>query len=160
MPDEEKSIHLGAKGLQPPSPFVFTSPGEWTMWIQTYEDHAFATGLRSASDETQVRTLLYCNGPQARTVLASLGVPTPETQPFAAVQERLTQHFVHPANEIYESRRFHRRTQQPGETVDAFFTELRTLIRRCNYNSLEIGNLQCCLVWRHLATETRNIGYP
>lgn len=138
MPDEEKSVHLGATGLQPPSPFVFTSPGEWTTWIQTYEDYAFATGLRSASDETQVRTLLYCMGPQARTVLASLGVPAPETQPFAAVKERLTQHFVHPANEIYESRRFHRRTQQPGETVDAFFTELRTLIRRCNYNSPEI----------------------
>lgn len=82
-------------------------------------------------------------GPQARTILSSLEVSTPEALSFTAVKEKLDSHFMHPVNEIYESRRFHRRTQQPSESVDDFFTALRNLVKRCSYNSPLV---QDCLV--------------
>lgn len=53
----------------------------------------------------------------------------------AAVKKVFTEHFVHPLNELYKSARFHRRTQQSGETVDGYFTALQTLVKRCNYSS-------------------------
>nr|XP_037270721.1 uncharacterized protein K02A2.6-like [Rhipicephalus microplus] len=137
-PSQLNFIHVGTPGLQPPSPFNFTSPGEWTTWITRYEDYAFAAGINTATDEVQVRTLLYCMGSQARSVLSSLGLSAPENRPFAEVKAKLTSHFVHPINEIYESRRFHRRVQQLGEPVDEFFTALRNLVKRCGYNNAEI----------------------
>lgn len=128
-------VRIGASGLQAPAPFVFTNPGEWPTWIATFEDYVFASGLDSAGDERKVRTLLYVMGPQTRTLLTSLGLSAPESQPFATVKQTLTRHFVHPVNEIYESRRFHRRTQQPGESVDAFYAELQNLVKRCSYSN-------------------------
>ncbi|KAH7958706.1 hypothetical protein HPB49_004362 [Dermacentor silvarum] len=73
-------------------------------------------------------------GPQARTVLASTTLAEEDANDVAAVEKAFTEHFVHPLNELCESARFHRRTQQPDEIVDAFFTALRTLAKRCNYS--------------------------
>lgn len=54
---------------------------------------------------------------------------------IAAVKKAFTEHFVPPLKELYKSARFHRRTQHSGETVDAYFTALQTLVKRCNYSS-------------------------
>lgn len=72
------------------------------------------------------------------------GVSTPEALSFSAIKEKLDSHFVHPVNEIYESRRFHRRTQQPGESVDDFFTALHNLVKRCGYNSPLVEDRLVC----------------
>lgn len=85
-----------------------------------------------------MRTLLYCVGPQARSVLPSIGTSTQETLSFADVKAKLASHFVHPVNEIYESRRFNPRMQQQGELVDEFFTALRNLVKRCGYKNPEV----------------------
>ncbi|CAN7937574.1 unnamed protein product [Ixodes hexagonus] len=39
-----------------------------------------------------------------------------------------------PSN-LHESSRFHKRAQQPGETVDGFFMALRNMVQKCNYSS-------------------------
>lgn len=57
---------------------------------------------------------------------------------MAAVKKAFLDRFGHPLNELYESTRFHRRVQQPGKTSDAFFTALRTLVKRCKYTSPEV----------------------
>ncbi|XP_075535080.1 uncharacterized protein LOC142570595 [Dermacentor variabilis] len=50
-----------------------------------------------------------------------------------AVTTRFTEHFVHPANELCESSRFHRRVQLPDESADTYYAELRRMVKRCNY---------------------------
>lgn len=112
---------LGA-ALRPPPPFDFDSPSTWPAWLLQFEDFSYATGLHTAEQEVQTRSMLYCMGPQARTVLASTTLSEADTKDLSAVKKAFTDLFVHPVNELYESARFHRRTQQPGETADVFFT--------------------------------------
>lgn len=57
---------------------------------------------------------------------------------YNAVVARFTVHFVHPAYELYESSRFHKRIRQPDESVDAYYAELCKLVKHCNYPSAVI----------------------
>ncbi|XP_077550696.1 uncharacterized protein LOC144163904 [Haemaphysalis longicornis] len=122
--------------LRPPQPF--DNPGSWTTWLLQYEDYTFATGHYTAPPEVQVRSMLYCMGPQARVVLATTPLGDSELKDVAAVKKAFTDHFIHPPNELYETARFHRRAQEPGETADAFYTALRSMVKRCNYASPEV----------------------
>ncbi|XP_077553537.1 uncharacterized protein LOC144168417 [Haemaphysalis longicornis] len=124
--------------LRPPPPFDFDNPGSWTTWLLQYEDYTFATGHYTAPPEVQVRSMLYCMGPQARVVLATTPLGDSELKDVAAVKKAFTDHFIHPPNELYETARFHRRAQEPGETADAFYTALRSMVKRCNYASPEV----------------------
>ncbi|XP_064474289.1 uncharacterized protein LOC135388588 [Ornithodoros turicata] len=93
--------------LPVPSKFDFANPAEWPSWRAVFKDYAFA----------------------------SVGAEKPEDSKYDDVINKLQGHFVHPANEIYESRRFHSEVQHPGEAVDAFYTRLRTMVKRCGYGS-------------------------
>lgn len=59
---------------------------------------------------------------------------------YSGVTTSLSGYFVHPVNEVYESSRFHKRTQAVGESVDAFFTALRNPVKKCNYAFREIDD--------------------
>nr|XP_037273535.1 uncharacterized protein LOC119165467 [Rhipicephalus microplus] len=123
--------------LQPPAPFDFVSPGTWPTWLSRYEDYAVVSGLTQASGDMHVRSLLYCMGLEARLLLETFSLDTASLASFQAVAASFTDHFVHPANEHYESSRFHRRVQLPGESVDAYYAELCRMVKRCNYPSAE-----------------------
>lgn len=99
---------------------------------------AYASGLYQAPEEVKVRALLCYIGPQACVVLSSIckGSLIPKT--YDEVKSILEGHFIHPANEVYESSRFHRRIQLPGESVDGFYTILRDMVKKCNYQSEEL----------------------
>ncbi|XP_037515575.1 uncharacterized protein LOC119392011 [Rhipicephalus sanguineus] len=43
-----------------------------------------------------------------------------------------------PGHELYESSRFHRRVQLPGESVDTYYAELCRMVKRCNYQSAAV----------------------
>lgn len=79
-------------------------------------------------------------GPQGREVLSSLTSDAEAYRSYSGVTTSLSGYFVHPVNEVYESSRFHKRTQAVGESVDAFFTALRNLVKKCNYASREIDD--------------------
>lgn len=137
MSDPETSSYVAPLGssvsLRSPPPFNFDNAGQWPAWIQQFEDFSFASGLASAAEETKVRTLLYCMGPQARVILSSLISDTEAYASYDAVKEKFNGYFFHPVNELYESSRFHKRNQLPGGTVDAFYTVLKNIVKKCNY---------------------------
>ncbi|XP_077531198.1 uncharacterized protein LOC144143299 [Haemaphysalis longicornis] len=126
--------------LRTPPQFTFDNPAQWTAWLQQFEDYSFASGLSSAPEETKVHTLLYCMGPQGLEVLSSLMSDAEAYRSYSGVTTSLSGYFVHPVNEVYESSRFHKRTQAVGLSVDAFFTALRNLVKKCNYASREIDD--------------------
>ncbi|KAM7298774.1 uncharacterized protein ISCGN_019343 [Ixodes scapularis] len=138
--EEQKPTMTAASSfvVQPPLPFDFKNAGQWPQWILRFEDYSFASGLYAAKDEVRTRTLLYCMGSQARIVLTSVGIGEDELGDYAKVKEKFDSYFVHPVNELYESARFHRRTQQSGESADAFYTALCIMAKRCNYRPPEV----------------------
>ncbi|XP_075530161.1 uncharacterized protein LOC142563495 [Dermacentor variabilis] len=124
--------------FQPPAPFDFANPPTWATWLSRYEDYAVVSGLTKASEDMQVRSLLYCMGPEARPLLETFSLDAQSLASYQAVATRFTEHFVHPANELYESPRFHRRVQLPDESVDTYYAELRRMVKRCNYPSAAV----------------------
>nr|XP_050025120.1 uncharacterized protein K02A2.6-like [Dermacentor andersoni] len=124
--------------FQPPAPFDFANPPTWATWLSRYEDYAAVSGLTQASEDMQVRSLLYCMGPEARPLLETFSLDAQSLGSYQAVATRFTEHFLHPVNELYESSRFHRRVQLPDESVDTYYAELRRMVKRCNYASAAV----------------------
>lgn len=124
--------------LRQPDAFDFTNAASWPTWKIRYEDYAAVSGVSHASAEVQVRSLLYCMGPGSRPLLDTFSLSAEELLSYETVVKRFTEHFVHPANELYESSRFHKRTQEPGESVDAYYAELSRLVKRCSYPSVQV----------------------
>ncbi|XP_070388780.1 uncharacterized protein [Dermacentor albipictus] len=124
--------------FQPPAPFDFANPPTWATWLSRYEDYAVVSGLTKASEDMQVRSLLYCMGPEARPLLETFSLDAQSLASYQAVATRFTEHFVHPANELYESSWFHRRVQLPDESVDTYYAELRRMVKCCNYPSAAV----------------------
>lgn len=93
--------------LRQPDAFDFCNAWSWPTWRRRYVDYAAVSGLLEASPDIQVCSLLYCMGPEARPLLDTLLLDAESLASFEAVVARLSEHFVHPANELYESSRFH-----------------------------------------------------
>ncbi|XP_070384878.1 uncharacterized protein [Dermacentor albipictus] len=124
--------------FQPPAPFDFANPSTWATWLSRYEDYAVVSGLTQASEDMQVRSLLCCMGPEARPLLETFSLDAQSLASYQAVATRFTEQFVHPANELYESSRFHRRVQLPNESVDTYYAELRRMVKRCTFPSAAV----------------------
>lgn len=110
--------------IQPPEPFDFSKPHEWTKWIRRFERFRQASNLASSSDENQVNTLMYCMGDEADDVLKGLKLSAVDQLVYAKVKEGFEKFFIVKKNIVYERARFNVRKQEANESVDAFVTAL------------------------------------
>ncbi|KAM7309266.1 hypothetical protein ISCGN_012897 [Ixodes scapularis] len=127
----------GVFPVQPPPSFNFDKTSEWPAWVLDFDDYRFASGLNERTQEAQVRTLLYTMGRQARKIFQTFNLSEEEAKNYSLVKKKFDDHFVAARNLVYESARFHRRSQEPGETVDQFVTALHTLADRCDYGEVK-----------------------
>ncbi|XP_077562677.1 uncharacterized protein LOC144178571 [Haemaphysalis longicornis] len=123
--------------LQQPPPLDFDKTSEWPAWIDHFDDYRFATALNERSGEAQVRTLLYTMGRQAREVFSTFGLTEEEARSYDVVKQKFDSHFIKERNIVYESNCFHRRQQQPQESVDQFATALHVLADRCDFGDMK-----------------------
>ncbi|XP_040355358.1 uncharacterized protein LOC115309590 [Ixodes scapularis] len=138
MVNSQEAPTWAGVSLRQPAAFNFDNTGSWPAWLTQFEDYAYAFGLCQAPPDVQVRTLLYCMGPEARVLLDTFGLNATYLNDYDTVVKRFLEHFVHPLNEVYESSRFHKRVQQPGESVDSYYAELCKLVKWCNYPSPDV----------------------
>ena len=61
--------------LDPPTPFDFRNPDDWTRWKKRFEQYRAASGLDQEQPARQVSTLLYCLGEEAESILSSTRLP-------------------------------------------------------------------------------------
>ena len=123
--------------LQPPPPFNFKSPDEWSRWRRRFEQFRVASGLAESSAAKQVSTLLYRLGEEADCVLTSVNATADDRKVYAKVLELFDDYFKVRRNVIFERARFNRRVKLPGETAEEFIMTLYTLAATCNYGDLE-----------------------
>ncbi|CAI5638740.1 unnamed protein product [Oreochromis niloticus] len=121
--------------IQPPEPFDFSKPHEWTRWVRRFERFRQASNLSASSEENQVNTLIYCMGDEADDVLRGLKLSDVDQRDYAKVRDSFHNFFIVRKN-VYERARFNMRKQEPNETVDAFVTALHALAEHCNYGPL------------------------
>ena len=117
--------------LDLPKAFDFSSPDEWPRWRKRFQQFHLASGLSEDGEAKQVSTLLYCMGRDAEEVLASTHISADNHAQFDA---------------FFKVRRFNRRTQQHGESVEQFLTALYHLVETCEYGTLRDEMLRDCIV--------------
>ena len=122
--------------LQPPEPFDFKNPDDWTRWKRRFEQFRIASSLDTQSDSKQVSMLLYSMGEEAEVVLASTGITDEERKCYERVVGKLDGYFHVRHNVIFERARFNKRDQLEGESGDQYITELYYLAERCSYGQL------------------------
>ena len=72
-----------------------------------------------------MNTLVYYMGGKAFKLSEA------DAKKYSEVKSKLERHFVKHRNVIFERAKFNSRKQEPGETVDAFITDLYELAEHC-----------------------------
>ena len=103
--------------LQPPEPFNFRQPDEWTRWKRRFEQFRTASGLDAETGLKQVSTLLYCMGEEADTILCSTNATEDERKNYDSVCKKFDDFFKIRSNVIYERTRFNKRTNCPAKAL-------------------------------------------
>lgn len=113
--------------IQPPEPFDFSKPQEWTKWIRRFERFCLASNLNMSLEENQVTALIYCMGDEANYVLCGLSLKAEQRTIYVGVRHGFQAFFIVKKNVIYECAKFNMRRQGENEMVDAFVTTLYAL---------------------------------
>ena len=137
---------MASMSFQPPTPFCFNKPDEWSRWKHRFEQFRIASGLSEKSDERQASTLLYCLGPDAEDVLTTTTISTENRKKYNKVLEKFDEFFAVRRNVIYERARFNRRTQQEGESAGDYITALHQLADTCEYGDIKAEMIRYRLV--------------
>ena len=123
--------------LQPPDPFDFKQPDNWTRWLDRFEQFRVASGLDKEDEPKQVSRLLYCAGEEAADVLASTGISADNRKKYGTVVEKFNAYFEVRKNVIFERARFNKRNQLEGESIEQYITVLYGLVEKCEFRDFK-----------------------
>ena len=118
-----QAVSVANYQVPPPEKFSF-KPEDWTRWIRRFERFRKATGLDQKSGENQVNTLVYSMGEEADDIMVSFGLTADDARQYELVKNRFESHFIVKRNIIFERAKFNLRSQQEGESVETFDTDL------------------------------------
>ena len=108
----------------------------WPKWLRRFDRYRVASGLNSKPQTEQVSTLLYAMGDSADDILQTLRLDE-GTVSYEEIKKSLNDYFAERRNIIVERARFNKRSQKPGESVDAFIQDLYRLADNCDYGTLK-----------------------
>ena len=123
--------------LQPPDPFNFHNPDDWSRWQRRFEQFRVASALTEDEQKKQVSTLLYCLGEEAEGVLASTNITAEQCEVYDTVVAKFDGFFKVRRNVIFERARFNRRHQLDGESAEQYIMELYKLAENCDYGGMK-----------------------
>ncbi len=121
-------------GFKPPENFNFERPAEWPEWKQRFKRFRTLAKYDTEEGELQVSSLIYAMGREAEHILKSFAFPTPDHRTnFDYVLGLFDTHFIPKRNVIHERACFNKRSQQHGESVEAFVRHLYELAEHCDF---------------------------
>ena len=123
--------------VSPPDNFDFRNADSWNLWITRFERYLSVANLMGRPDSEKVDLLCYIMGTEAEAILVRLLPHAPHHQVYQTVKDQFNYYFAPKKNVIFERFKFNARTQQPGESVDEFITDLYALAEKCEYEDLK-----------------------
>ncbi|XP_068670943.1 uncharacterized protein [Montipora foliosa] len=110
----------------------------WKNWLQTWKAYETITGLHLKLQDYRVATFITCIGSEAIEIHGGLPFASEaEKGSIDKVLELWNNYCAGKTNTIYERYKFNNRSQEPGETIDAYATAVRTLADTCLFGSLK-----------------------
>ena len=123
--------------LQPPNPFSFDKPEEWSRWKRRFQQYRLASGLSEKTGPCQVSTLLYCMGETSEDVLNMTGISDKNKKNFDRVISKFDDHFLVRKNLIIERAQFNTMNQAKGESAELFITALHQAADKCEFGDIK-----------------------
>ena len=117
-----------------PEPFNFNKPAEWPEWKQRFARYRTATKLNGEDEDVQICALIYAMGNEAEHIFKTFEFPDEQAKTYANTIAKFDAYFVPKQNIIHERARFHLRSQQSGESVEAFVRCLHEIAEHCQFN--------------------------
>ena len=135
----------------------FDAPSQWTEWCERLCPYRIATRLHKDDGDIQVSSSIYAMGRQAQNIFKSFRfeslqpsdidpVPVDPKDDFDVVSEKFEQYFVPIRNSIHERALFYQRSQQPGESVEAFVRSLHEHAAQCRFEEKESEHVRDRLI--------------
>lgn len=138
--------------FNPPESMSFDAPSKWPEWKERFMRFRIATSLHKDDPEVQVASLIYAMGRQAENIFKSFKFAEPSegaTDPrndFVTVMQKFDEYFVPKRNTIHERAIFYQRSQQQGESIEAFVRCLHDLAAHCRFDQKEEENVRDRLI--------------
>ena len=134
--------------FNPPEAMPFDARSQWPDWRERFCRYRIATRLHKDDGDIQVSYLIYATGRQAENIFKSFRfesrqpsdinpVPVDPKHDLDVVLEMLEQYFIPKRNTIHERALFYQRSQQPGESMEAFVRSLHELAAHCRFEEKE-----------------------
>ena len=110
----------------------------WKKFKRSWRNYLVASRVGEESHDFQTAVFLSCIGDDANDVYDGFDFEPGQERNMDAVLAKFESFCVGQTNEVYESYKFFKRSQEPGETVDCYVAVLRRMIKNCNYGSTQI----------------------
>ena len=121
--------------LPPPKALCFDDnlATTWKSWKQAWKRYEIATGVHKQEGIVRVSTLLSIIGEDGVKAYDTFSWNEGEDpNNIELVLQKFDQFCAPRTQVIYERYRFNNRSQEPGENVTNYLTELRTIARNCS----------------------------
>ena len=131
-----------SSSLKTPEPFSFAASdlvSLWKLWRRQFEWYLIATRTNADEDvdeEKQVGMLITLLGSEGLKIYDTFMFPqaqAADARKIKPVLDKFQAHFEPRRSEVFERFKFLKRHQLPGETLDTWLIELKSLIQSCGY---------------------------
>ena len=107
-------------------------PESWTSYVEQLECYFVANDVADARKQRAI--LLSCCGASTYSLIRSLAAPSKPTDvAYKELVEKVTAYFTPRRSSIVSRFKFNSRSQQPGESIATYVSELRKLSEYCEY---------------------------
>ena len=115
----------------------------WDNWLRLFRLFVIGSSLTGATEQLKLAVLFGSLGADAARIASDM---TDDTTTYDETLKRLTERFGERQSVIFARTKFHRRSQQSGEDILAYVTELRRLASYCKFAGNELESVRDRLV--------------
>ena len=95
----------------------------------------FQGPLKSANEEERCAYVLIWVGETGGDIFTSWNLSGADSKKIDIIYQKFSEHLSPKKNKLFYRYIFHERKQQPGELFETFVTDLRNLVKDCEYNN-------------------------
>ena len=142
-----------------PEPLYFEGnvAENWRRWKQRFLIFMTATGTDKKEAEVKSATLLHFAGPEAIEIYNTFSWETDgDEKNISKILEKFKNYCTPRKNITLERHIFNTRTQQPGESIDHYVTDLRKKASSCEFGTLHDSLIRDRIVCGICSDHTRS----
>jgi hypothetical protein len=120
----------------------------WKRWRQRFELYLKASGAVSKDEEIKVAILLHCVGEEALKVFNTFVFANDDDSKKLDPVIQAFENYCSPRkNALFDRFLFWKRVQKEGENVEQFVTDLKKMLKNCEYREPPDFMVRDCLVF-------------